>query len=199
MFVSYGCFLVVQILSYFLVGVLSVRYSLNVWQPVAFWDEWVPFVPHAVGVYVMYLPLMAAPLFLKKPLQPGAFLRSMVMASGITYLLAFFVSVEPPPHAVLSENHFSASLWLVSLFYEYDIKGLYFPSLHVLHSGLIGLFFSEGKGFKHKLFWGLGVGLIAVSAVLVKQHFVWDILAALTGVFVLYKTSLKTKNLWRLK
>ena len=192
----YAWFLFFQIISYFVIGSLSVRYSLNLWQPVTFWDQYIPFVPSWVVVYVMYLPLMTAPLFLKAPLKDRAFLRSMVTASVLSYVLAFFVSTELSPHAQAlfsSQKPLRGSLWLLSWFYMYDIKGLYFPSLHVLHIGVMAWFFSEGSRLWQKIWWWLGVITIAASAVLVKQHFLMDVLFSLVLIPVLCKISLRGK------
>ena len=187
-FGPYALFLIFQILSYFVVGGLSVRFSWNGWSPYWPWgDSLVPFFPPAVWIYILYYPLMASPLFLKLSREKTRHLLcGLVSASLLNYLLAFFVSVLPAPHASLREGSPGWTLVVLEWIYQNDIKGLYFPSLHVLHSLLIGFcFWGTGPGGVRKALLPASLG-VAVSAVLVKQHFVADILASLLLAPVLY-------------
>ena len=174
----YALFLLFQIGSYFLFGVLTARYSLSLWSPKQPLDELIPFLPIAVIFYIMYLPLMAVPLFLKirkKDLKP--LLLSLITASLLNYLLSFILSPLPSPRPHL-EGQNGLLISLLQLIYRHDSAGLYFPSLHVLHPLLIAILHPALRSGYGKLFF-CAVPLTTLSTVFVKQHFTADVLMSL--------------------
>ena len=174
----YALFLLFQLSSYFLFGLLTTRYSLNLWSPKERWDELIPFLPFMVIFYVMYLPLMIAPLFLKiRKKDMRTLLLSLVTASLLNYFLSFVVSPFPSPHVHL-EGQSGLLISLLQLIYRHDTAGLYLPSLHVLHPLLIGLLHPALRSGYGKIFL-YAVPFTILSTVFVKQHFLWDVLVSI--------------------
>lgn len=142
----------------------------------------IPFYPGWVWVYIFYYPFCFLPLFLAPVRRdPAVFLRAVLgfaLQFGISFLIFFFwpirmIHPEIPPgwHARI-----------IADLYRFDGGFNAFPSLHVANTVFVALLFLKF----HKRWTGwllLGCsGLIALSALLVKQHYLHDVLSgALLG------------------
>lgn len=181
----YGLFLVCQTLSYFLIGFAVDKFSLSLWSPKTFLDIHIPFLPFMVIPYMLYLIVMAAPLFLNlKNREIQSLLISLVSASFVTYLISFSYSVSPSPRYLFSGEEKGVFIFIVKTLYKHDTSPLYFPSLHSLHSLLIGLHLWK-KGSRRRVLLPCAF-LISLSTVFVKQHFFTDTVASLFLVPVIY-------------
>lgn len=180
----YGLFLVVQILSYFLVGLAIDKFNLNLWSPKTQFDSHIPFLPFMIIPYSLYFFVMAAPFFLNlKKEEIKRLLLNLITASLLTYLISFSYSVTPSPRHIFSEQD-SIFVFIIKILYKYDTSPIYFPSLHSLHSLLIGFHLWKKGGMKRN-FLPCAL-LISLSTVFVKQHFVIDALASLFIAPVIY-------------
>lgn len=181
----YGLFLLFQILSYFFVGFAVDKFSLNLWSPKTLLDSYIPFLPFMVIPYMLYLIVMAVPLFLNlKNREMQNLLLSLVLASFVTYFVSFSYSVAPSPRHLFSDEERGVLIFIVKNLYKYDTSPLYFPSLHSLHSLLIG-FHLWRKGSKRRILL-LCALLVSISTVFVKQHFVTDTLISFFVAPALY-------------
>ena len=191
----YGLFLAFQTASYFLVGILSEQFSLSLWSARSVYDERIPFLPWAVFPYMLYPLQMAAPLFFSfKAGEMRRLLSGLIAASASAFVLAFVHAPFPSPRPVLEEPY-SPLVFLVSVLYRADISPIYFPSLHVLHSLLIGMQF-QGRGGAFRLLLPSAL-LISVSTVFVKQHFLYDTAAALVAaplIFMIFRQTSKRRR-----
>lgn len=179
----YAGFLLFQLVSYFFVSYLTGKYTLSFWSPWWPLDDLIPFLPFFLIFYSLYYPVMAAPLFLKiKSKDMQYLLLSLLTASFINYFLSFTVSLSPSIRPSL-EGEDGFLIFFLSLLYKYDMAGIYFPSLHSLHSLLIGLHLWKAGPGKILLPCAL---LISLSTVFIKQHFVSDTLASLLLAPVIY-------------
>ncbi len=173
----HALFLAGQTASYFLAGWILSRFSLGWWSPQSSWDGLIRFLPFMILPYALYFPVMAAPLF--PPMQKTGAKRLMfclIAASAICYLASWTSDVSVSPRASL-EGRSGFFVSLTAALYKYDISPVHFPSLHSLHSLLIGFHLWRAGGV-----WRLCLpcaGLITASTVFVKQHFVWDSIASL--------------------
>ena len=174
--VYYLWFLALQTGSYFLAGWLAGKFSLGWWSPHSAYDEKIPLLPFMILPYLLYFPVMAAPLFAPAG-RRGArrLLLCLISASAISYGASFTADAALSPRVSLDgrEGVFAS---LIGVLYKYDTSPLHCPSLHSLHSLLIGLSMWKRGGL-----WRAALPcsvLITVSTVFVKQHFLWDAIAA---------------------
>ena len=208
----YGLFLALQTAGYFLIGILSERFSLSLWSARSAFDDKIPFLPWTVFPYMLYPFLMAAPLFFSvREREMRRLLSMLIAASALAFACAFIHSPLPSPRPVLEEPH-SPLVFLVSVLYRADISPIYFPSLHALHSLLIGMQFwrraggaagengacaggasgGSGGGFDGGIGRVLlpGALLVSASTVFVKQHFLFDTAAAFIAaplIFMMFR------------
>jgi membrane-associated phospholipid phosphatase len=146
-------------------------------------DDLIPFVPIFVIPYLLYLPfvgfcLIEAIFKLNKRSQIFLilFLVSQIFANFI-YLI-FQTEVQRP----LINSGFFDNL-VQTLVYQNDNPYNAFPSLHVIDSLLCGWYLKESKNY---FFVYLFIFLVIISTVLIKQHYLVDILGGIVWCFVLY-------------
>ena len=182
----YGLFLALQTASYFLIGVLSERFSLSLYSVRSVFDEMIPFLPQAIFPYTLYLFLMAAPLFFSmKKGEARRLLSRLITASVLAFALSFVHAPSPSPRPDLKDEEGGLLISLVRLLYQADISPIHFPSLHALHSLLIGMqFWSRAGAFRLLLPCAL---LVSVSTVFVKQHFFYDAAASLIAAPLIFR------------
>ena len=193
----YAGFLLFQFVSYFFVSYLTGKYTLSLWSPWWSLDNSIPFIPFFIIFYFLYYPVMAVPLFLKIKSEDMKYLLfSLLTASFINYFLSFTVSLSPSIRPSL-EGEGGLLIFFLKLLYTYDIAGIYFPSLHSLHSLLIGLHLWKAGPGKILLPCAL---LISLSTVFIKQHFISDTLASLLlAPIIYYYSSWGISYLYRVK
>ncbi|MCB9526650.1 MAG: phosphatase PAP2 family protein [Myxococcales bacterium] len=174
----------------FLMGGYFVVMQLNAHRPPAFdpalpLDHALPFVPAAVVPYALVYPLLVTGALLV-PLEDREAMRRTVRWILANGALAFAVYLawpvtaahrpEPPTGGTLAEQLCAFYFWL-------DRPTNLLPSLHVqmaLLGGLLCLRWQRWAGVV-----GLGLAaVIAASVVLVKQHYLADIAAAVAVVWV---------------
>lgn len=170
--------------------VFVVVYGLGNWWAVRspyqmrFWMEWehaLPFVPWMILFYFsMYLVVVCPLLFLNVG-EIQRLEKSLLWATGIAGVFFFLV---PAPLAIARpENVPGWEYWFSSL-YAVDNIGNTLPSLHITYSWML----LATATYKQPKFAWISVPwmvLIAASVVLVKQHYVADILSGLllgTGI-----------------
>jgi membrane-associated phospholipid phosphatase len=137
-------------------------------------DTLIPFVPSFVFAYLLYYALLLLPLFVfRRSYQLDhvikAFLLMQVSASVV--FLAFPSRMVRP--ALVPDGVSGAALRVL---YEVDPAWNVFPSLHVGHSVLVAMMFWR---YRRQMFPAVATAaaLIIASTVLVKQHYVLDVVA----------------------
>ena len=139
-------------------------------------DEWVPLNPPWVVVYAMIYPTEILPLFVVK--DPLVFRRVMVaytalelVAMGVFLLCPVHMTIRPPLVSIAGHDFFS---WGLRVVYWADHPTCCFPSLHVATATLAAL-----SCWRVNRRTGIGVGIVALlisaSTMLIKQHFVYDV------------------------
>ncbi|HVO33580.1 MAG TPA: phosphatase PAP2 family protein [Elusimicrobiota bacterium] len=145
-------------------------------------DGQIPFVPGWIWFYLMYYPFCFLPLFLREVRNhPPIFLRSVVAfllqfgASFVIFLLWPLRMVHPILPPGLDGR-------ILHGLYGFDLGFNSFPSLHLSNIVFVTLLFWRLRGRFLGGMVGMGALLIAVSTLLVKQHFVSDVVTgALLG------------------
>lgn len=154
------------------------RFGLLETPPVhAFWlDALIPFEPGWVWVYVLYYPFCFLPLFLKQVrVNPSVFLRTMVMF-GLQFAISFAMFLLIPlrvSHGVLPMG---VTGEILGALYGFDLGFNSFPSLHLANITAVTFLYYRFSGRWRAAAVLLGALLIAASTMLVKQHFVSDVL-----------------------
>jgi membrane-associated phospholipid phosphatase len=165
-------------------------------------DQAIPFVPGAVVFYVMFYPLLATPLLLSR--SANALYRISIgqaVMNTIAYVvfLLFPTRIDRPPAAPDE----SASHFVLDLLFQADHPYNTFPSLHVGQMCILALFFiryspdwflgsPETSLQKNRLstivivFHAVATLLVAASTVLIKQHYLADVVA---GAFIAWSMS----------
>jgi membrane-associated phospholipid phosphatase len=146
------------------------------------WDAAVPFISGWVWIYLLYYPFCFLPLLLKEVRNDADTFTKTVMAFSIQFGISFAFFLLWPlrmVHPVLPASFNGA---ILKRLYAFDLGFNSFPSLHVANIVFVSLLVLRLRGRR----WGAVVvalaALIAMSTVLVKQHFVSDVLAgALLG------------------
>lgn len=140
-------------------------------------DVSIPFVPGWVWVYMLYYPFCFLPLFLRDVRNdPGVFTRT-VLAFGLQFGISFAIFLAWPlrmMHPVLSPGLNGA---ILKQLYACDLGFNSFPSLHLANIVFVSLLYSRLRGIRAGILVSSVALLIAASTMLVKQHFVLDVVA----------------------
>lgn len=135
-------------------------------------DAYVPLVPAFVFAYLLYYPWMLLPAV---ALSRREDFRRAFGAFVLLQSIAFVVFLVFPSHMVRPEIASSGVAFdLLQWMYRMDRGWNIFPSLHVAHSALVAMIC-----WTHRRQWfpiiAIGSGLIALSTLLIKQHYLLDV------------------------
>jgi membrane-associated phospholipid phosphatase len=144
------------------------------------WDRFLPLEPAWALVYgPLYLFLILLPVFVIRQEEP---IRRTVFAYLLVWITAYICFLLYPtrasrPDQVIGDGF---ALWGLKFLYSADPPYNCFPSLHVAHSCVSAL-------ACHRVHRGVGItaalaaGLVGISTLFTKQHYVADVIA---GVFL---------------
>lgn len=145
---------------------LEPKYDLSIWL-----DHLIPYWPWTVSiymsVYIMYLGAAA----LLSPLRYLRLLMAMLIVNFTSYIgfITLTSHYPRPSREAWMESAWSPVIdWMVAM----DPPGNTFPSLHVSSAVLLGLALRQSPG---GLLWTTWGGVIALSTLTIKQHFIWDV------------------------
>lgn len=159
-------------------------------------DEALPYVPAMVVPYYslyLYYPI-AVWVAARQPVRHDGllFFQRMLVVTWITFAmyLLFPVEIDLRDQAVGAEGVFGA---LMDGMHQADEPWNAWPSIHVLQSLLIVLFVRWAR--KKDGTWSAPLaaavwtacGLLVASTVLIKQHFLFDVVSAITLVAVMWR------------
>lgn len=141
-------------------------------------DRALPTCPRWMLVYVAIYPLALAPVVFVR--EASAF-RRLALAHALTYLIAFVVYLALPVtslglRASLDSPPADFFTWGLALNYALDPPLNCFPSLHVTTAVLSGLILRRVHRWLGLSTLGVAAS-IALSTMLVKQHYVADVVA----------------------
>ena len=151
-------------------------------QPEIWIDLHIPLRVGWIWPYLSYYPMCFAPVFLLTSIEN---VRRIALAYAVQFGIAFACYAAFPmrmgqPEIVGEGPAVDAMRWLYATDPGYNI----FPSLHTANAAMIACAFCR----LHLRPWGLvfllWAGVIAASTVLVKQHYVVDVVAGLLLAFV---------------
>ena len=160
--------------------------------PTLTWERQVPLTPEFVFIYLTIYPTFLLPfLFIHQKDFFRLFSFAYITVMCVCYLvyLVYPVSINRPELVV-----HSFSTWVLGIVYGADRPWNCFPSLHVAMSLLAALTIFEVHRIRGMLtllltFW------IAFSTVLIKQHYVLDVVAAMLLTATIYFAYIRKKIL----
>ena len=156
-------------------------------------DRAIPFMPAWVYIYALLYVLLPLPLVLPAP-RPA--FRRICASFAVTSLVSFVVFVLFPVHMDLRPTDLDTTefaSWLLALIHLVDTPANCLPSLHVSLSLLAALCAWSIDRAVGRIAIPLAL-VVAFSTLLVKQHWVWDMLTgwalgfSVWAVFVRGKT-----------
>lgn len=172
--------LAILAVSYQLTAIYTLSRSMNTSLATPI-DRLIPFLP---GTVIFYLTIYFfwLPAVMSKNISMREFARivaAVSIAFATTLLLNMVIpSAYPRPEISASD---SSGRWLVKNFlYDIDLPNNTFPSSHVVVATTLILMMAPKMGkwaFRAYSSWG---ALITLSTLTVKQHYFFDVLAAMT-------------------
>ncbi len=168
--------------GYFFIASITVAQATHE-LPTFAWEREIPLTPEYVFIYLTIYPTFLLPfLFIHQKDFFRLFSFAYITVMCVCYLVYLFypVSINRPE---LTVDSFST--WVLGIVYGADRPWNCFPSLHVAMSLLAALTILEVHRIRGMLillltFW------IAFSTILIKQHYVLDVMAAMLLTFVIY-------------
>lgn len=141
-------------------------------------------MPVFVWVYLCIYPLFVLPfLFIRNTQFFRLFSFSYILVMGICYLFYLVIPVSFTRRPEFVVDSFSA--FVLSIVYTADNSWNCFPSMHVAMSLMASLTILEVHRVRG-VFATLLTVLIAASTVLIKQHYVLDVVAGMVITFGVY-------------
>lgn len=177
---------------YLLVFVLLENRSISPYLLNSSLDAKIPFCPVFVIPYFLwfvYIPLSAAGMILfcgDDKYEP--FIRSLMLGNALFLVISFLFPNGHTLRPILEGNDFCTQL--VGYLYRVDTPTNILPSMHVFSSVTCCIALTRTRFFQKHPIAGHAVRLLTVlivlSTVLIKQHTILDVVAALTLNFFCY-------------
>jgi membrane-associated phospholipid phosphatase len=154
------------------------------WELGFAWEERVPLVPEWVWIYFLYFPGCLLPLLLSEIRRDIALFRRTAVGFALQFAVAYPFYLLPVRMRQPVIEPTTVSEEALRWFYSIDPGFNVFPSLHVANMAYVASIFTTLRGsYRAAGAWMLCL-LIAISTMLVKQHYFVDLPAgALLGVW----------------
>lgn len=154
-------------------------------------DNFIPFISSFIIIYMSFFILIPLTLFLLFRKSSQGFTRRILIIFILTliysYIIYFFFQTYADRPSILSQGLFN---YWVSLLYLKDAPFSSFPSIHASLSTIASIVWlrEKWKLYPWVIAWAL---LIILSTVLIKQHYLADILGGATLALVISYLCLK--------
>lgn len=179
--------------TYFAAGYLLCNrlnsYRLNYFDVGYSFEAATPFIPYFIFAYILvYLSMIGLYFLIDEESQFKLAIKSFFALTTLHYLIFILVPVKMTlrPFLPVSDdliNH------LVKFFYWLDLPYNCFPSLHVAYAFLSALILWDYKR-KWAYVYLLITIVVSVSVVLLKQHYLLDVLAAYISTIFIFRICL---------
>jgi membrane-associated phospholipid phosphatase len=152
--------------------------------PMPSWEKQIPFMPNFVWIYLSIYPVFLLPfLYIRKKEFFRLFSIAYITLMCVCYVIYIYYPTHFTERPPLTVDSFST--WALSKVYKADNTWNCFPSMHVAMSLLASLTILEVHRIRGLLAILLTLA-ISASTVLIKQHYVLDILASMVLTFLVY-------------
>lgn len=157
------------------------------------WDHLLPCVPFFMLIYAMIYPTAIFPLFIVGDVELFKRIIYAYCCLEIVTLLCFFIfpvhmSIRPSIDSLVVDDFWD---WCLCLCYYLDQPTCCFPSLHVSTSTLSALCCLKVNR-KWGYFFLFIASSISISTLLVKQHFIADVLLGVSLAYLFYSIFVKS-------
>ncbi|HAA53446.1 MAG TPA: hypothetical protein DCE42_01740 [Myxococcales bacterium] len=173
---------VLWIVGYFLMAWVSSHFDATRLQSPL--DRWLPFVPIMNYPYILCYLVPLVPFF---TLKSQKHLNRLIVTYVMMNLAAYCVFIAFPVETI--RPHFevnSFTTWLISVVYSADTSRNCFPSLHAATAWFIFLHVNRASKIWGGILFVAAIG-ISAGAVLIKQHYIADILfGAMLALWFVY-------------
>ena len=195
----YSLYIIFQLITYYIFSHSTVHFNLHWWTPQLKIDLYLPLVMPMVIPYVLYAPLVLAPIFLPiRKSREKLLALSLCLVSILNYIFAFTISPHVTARVPLFDQEQGILFEILNWIYNNDPNSLYFPSMHVMHSLLIGFYLWKPRSYRG-LFLPCAI-VIGASTIFVKQHFLLDALVGVVvAVFVYYFIPYVARDIFKAK
>ena len=149
-------------------------------------EQSLPFVPVLILVYLLNFALLALTYLVIDDL---AYFKRTIKAFFILVTFHFLIFlIYPVEYTLRPAVHYEAG-WvekIVSFYYWVDLPYNCFPSMHISNAFLVGFLLNRYRPGWGKILFPVSV-LLAISVVLVKQHYVVDVLAGFVVGYAVFR------------
>ena len=179
--ISISCLLLLQAIIYFCIKFFQSNYHIINFIV----DSKIPFIPYFVYIYNLFYPFMFLSLYYIYCKDTKTY-KSGIYAGIIGYLICDIIFLIYPTIMVRADisniNMDFLTKFVVNATYYFDEPPLNcLPSVHVLFcmQVIFTTIMSKNIKSKYKIFIIIFAFLIAISTVFVKQHYFYDVIAAI--------------------
>lgn len=160
--------------SYYLTSWL-VADRVAAWQPALALDRTLPFIPTAIYGYLLVFAILLLFYALADAahMRRGAYLHAGLLSLHLLCFIAIPITIARPELAAGGSFTHELTRW----YFLIDPPRNLFPSLHVSQPLLVSLLLWRSHR-RWSLASFVGTAIIAISVVLVKQHYIMDVVAA---------------------
>ena len=194
---KFGWFLFV--LGYFVVGYMIINWIsrsrdsfVDVSIPI---DYSLPFVPAFIFGYILvYLSIVLIYVTINDIESWGRSVVACTLATTIAYVvfLTIPVRMDMRPDLVASGG---INVAITRFYYAIDLPYNCFPSLHVTYPALATLLTWRDHRVMRWVFLAMML-IVAISVMLVKQHYIADVLAGFVNAGICFWVADRTKHYW---
>jgi len=187
-------------LGYFTAGYLTLNWIASrgtSFLDVSFgFENDIPFIPvFILGYACAYAGMFVAYFVINDNDDWHRTIVGFFLATTTCYLFFIFLPVrmEMRPELYASNGMF---VYITGFFYQLDMPQNCFPSLHVTYP----VFATMILWRRHRTMrWvmGLMAAIIAISVILVKQHYIADVIAGFVVAILSYWITVKTEGIWK--
>lgn len=158
-------------------------------------EDKIPFIPEfIVGYAGVYVAMLVAYFVIGNILDWRRAVVSFLIAMSVAYVifLSFPVKMTMRPDIAGQSGLF---IWLTKLFYTVDNTANCFPSLHVACPTLASIVLWNNHR-KTSIGMFFVAAIVAISVILVKQHYIADVISGALLAVAAYFVSIKTEKYW---
>jgi len=184
--------------SYFIVSYKAIQgFTATYASPVNLalpFEKQIPFIPWSFYVYSLAYPFPAILLFVCDHSQIKKIVLTFIGVSLIHYIIFLLFPISYPFRPELSAESQDWTINLIHQFYGFDSTLNSFPSIHVSFVMMTYYFLRQMKSEWTRLGYALAY-TISISTILVKQHYIVDVLGGLIIAYIISKlTRLPYRN-----
>ena len=187
------CWIYTLVLPAYLISFFLIEHLIteDYWVSYIFIDDYIPFFEWAVIPYILWYPFQFfVALYLL--CRDAIGYKTYAISFGLGFAMALLVCLIFPngqdmrPAVFVHDN---IATWIVSSIYKADTNTNVLPSMHVIGSFSACLAIVKSKSVKSNWVWIGAIILsivICISTVLIKQHSILDVFAAIPFCIILY-------------